>query len=129
MSGSCTAGALDEGPYSRTSNIRQLSGQNQLPPNVSREVNTITEATEEWATSRNYRRAQLRSVMTINALTKRQKHDEDWQINFSAHEENIVKDNSNNPLIISYIINNYLVERILENDGSEIEVLIDMYEK
>ena len=52
------------------------------------------------------------------------RHDEDWQINFSTHEANIVKDNGNDPIVISSIINNFLVEMVLIDDRSAIEVLI-----
>ena len=51
MFGSYITRAPSEGPYSRTLRTGQLSGQNQLPPNISGEVNTITGATEEWVTS------------------------------------------------------------------------------
>ena len=77
MSGSYVIRSLDGGPFLRTPSTGQLLGQNQLPPNTSEEVNTITRATEEWAALRNRRRVQLMSVMTINAPTKRQRHDED----------------------------------------------------
>ena len=69
MSGSYIVGA-PRGPYSRTSNIKQLLGQNQLPPNKSGEINTITGVMEEWATSWNQRKTHLRSVMTINIPVK-----------------------------------------------------------
>ena len=70
------------------------------------------------------------SVMTIDASTKRQRHDEDWQIYFFAHEANIVEDNDNDLIVISSIINNFLVERILIDDGSVVEVLIfDTFKK
>ena len=51
---------------------------------------------------------------------------ENWQINFSAFDADIVEDNGNDPITISAIINNYLEEMILVDDGSEVEVL--MYE-
>ena len=101
-----------------------LLGGNQFSPNISREVNNITGAMEEWTTLRNRRRAHLRSIMTINASAKRPKQHENWQINFSAHEENIINDNGNDPIVISPVINNFLVDRILVNDGSVVEVLI-----
>ena len=81
-------------------------------------------AIEESVISRNKQKAHLRSVMTINASTKRQRQGEDWQINFSAHEANIVEDNGNDFIVISSIINNFMVERILIDDRSIIEVLI-----
>ena len=93
-------------------------------------MNTITRVNEKWATSSNKRRAHLRSVMAINASTKRPRRHEDWQINFSPHEENITDDDSNDPIIISSVINNFRVDRILVNDGSVVEVLIyDAFKK
>ena len=72
-----------------------------------KEVNTITGATKKWATSRNKKMAHLRSIMAINSPTKRPRRHENWQINFSAHEENIVHDNDNDPIFISPIIHNF----------------------
>ena len=42
----------------------------------------------------------------------------------SAHEANIVEDNGNDSIVISTIINDFLIEKILVDDGSMVEVLI-----
>ena len=68
--------------------------------------------------------------MTINTSAKRLRHHKNWQIKFFAHEENIIDDNSNDPIVISSVINNFLVDKILVNDGSAIKVLIyDAFKK
>ena len=68
--------------------------------------------------------------MTINTPAKRSRYHEDWQINFSAHEENIIEDNDNDPIVISFVINNFRVDRIPVDDGSLVEVLIyDTFKK
>ena len=69
--------------------------------------------------------------MAINATsTKQPKCQEDWQINFFLHEKNIMDDDGNDPIVISTIINNFGVDRILVDDGSVVEVLIyDAFKK
>ena len=69
-------------------------------------------------------RAHLRSVVMIKGLSKRPRQDENQQINFSAFNVDIVKDNGNYLIAISVVINNYLVEKILVDDGSAIEILM-----
>ena len=67
--------------------------------------------------------------MTIDALIKKQRLD-DWQFNFLTNDFDILEDNDNDPIVISSIVNNLLVERILVDDGSVVEVLIfDAYKK
>ena len=63
------------------------------------------------------------SITTINSPAKRPRHHEDWQINFSTHEKKIIEDNGNNPIVISFFINNFLVDIILVYDGGIVEVL------
>ena len=46
------------------------------------------------------------------------------KINFFAHEINIVENNDNDPIVISFVINNFMVEIILVDDRSAIEILI-----
>ena len=46
-------------------------------------IHMITGATEEWAQSKSKRKQHLRSVMTVEGLSKRIKEDDDWQIKFS----------------------------------------------
>ena len=84
----------------------------------------IIGATEEWAQSKSKRKQHLRSVMTIERSSKRAKEDESWQIKFSPLDTNIVQDSGNDPIAISTIINTFLVERILIDDGSAVEVLM-----
>ena len=84
----------------------------------------ITGATEEWAQSKSKRKQHLRSVMIVEGLTKRAKKDESWQIKFSPLDTDIIQDNDNDPIAVSVIINTFLVERILIDDGSAIEVLM-----
>ena len=47
-----------------------------------------------------------------------------WQFNFSAFDADIVEDNGNAPIAIYAVINNYLVERILVDDGNVMKVLM-----
>ena len=75
-------------------------------------------ATEEWVVSKNKRMANLRNVMTINAPIKKHRPEESWQINFSTNNVDILKDNGNHLIVISSIIDNFLVERILVDDGN-----------
>ena len=63
--------------------------------------------------------------MTI-AKTFKRRRQEDWQIKFSALDADIVEDSGNDSIAISALINNFLVERILVDDGNTVEVL--MYE-
>ena len=63
--------------------------------------------------------------MTI-AKTFKRRRQEDWQIKFSALDANIIEDSGNDSIAISALINNFLVERILVDDGNTVEVL--MYE-
>ena len=68
--------------------------------------------------------------MMIEGSSKRPCQDEDQQINFSALDVDIVEDNSNDLIVVFSIINNYLVERILVDNGSAIEVLMwDAFKK
>ena len=62
--------------------------------------------------------------MIIDTPFKKQRLDENQQISFLAIDVDILENNSNNPIVISSIINNFLVERILIDDGSALEVLI-----
>ena len=41
-----------------------------------------------------------------------------------TNDVNILEDNGNNPIVISSIIDNFLVERILVDNGSAVEILI-----
>ena len=118
--------ALDEGSHLKVPDNKHFSRGNQLLSSIQGEVNAITGAIEKWATSRNKQMAHLRNTWpsTINSPTKWPKHHEYWQINFFAHEENIVHDNDNDPIIISTVIHNFQVDRILVDDGSAVEVLI-----
>ena len=124
MTENYAVGALNKGSHSKTPDNKHSSRGNQLLPSIQREVNTITGVTKKWATSRNKKMAHLRSIMAINSPTKRPRRHENWQINFFAHEENIVHDNDNDPIIISTVIHNFQVDRILVDDGSAVEVLI-----
>ena len=109
--------ALNEESHSKALDNKRSSRGNQLIPSILGEVNTIIGATKKWATSSNKRRAHLRSVMAINAPTKRSRCHEDWQINFSPYEENIIDNDCNDPIVI----NNFGVNRILVDDGSVME--------
>ena len=62
--------------------------------------------------------------MTINVPAKRLRHHDVLQINFYAHEKKILNDNNNDPIVICFVINNFLVDRILVNDRSVVKVLI-----
>ena len=84
----------------------------------------IIGATEEWAQSKSKRKQHLRSVMAIEGSSKRAKEDESWQIKFSPLDTDIVQDSGNDPIVVSVIINTFLVERILIDDGSAVKVLM-----
>ena len=84
----------------------------------------IIGAIEEWAQSKNKRKQHLRSVMTVEGSSKRAKDDENWQIKFFPLDMDIVQDTGNDPIAVLAIINTFLVERILIDDGSVIEVLM-----
>ena len=88
-------------------------------------IHTIVGSTEDWATSKNKRRAHLRSINTIGTTSKKTRQ-RDWQINFSDLDADIIEDNDNDPIAISAMINNFLVEKNLVDDGSAVEIL--MYE-
>ena len=62
--------------------------------------------------------------MAIEGSSKRAKEDESWQTKFSPLDTDIVQDIGNDPIAVSTIINTFLVERILIDDGSAVEVLI-----
>ena len=62
--------------------------------------------------------------MTIEGAPKRAKEDESWQIKFFPLDTDIVQDSDNDPIAVSAIINTFLVERILIDDGSAVEVLM-----
>ena len=62
--------------------------------------------------------------MTIRGASKRAKEDESWQIKFSPLDTDVVQDSGNDPIAVSAIINTFLVERILIDDGSAVEVLM-----
>ena len=52
------------------------------------------------------------------------------QINFLAFNADILEDNGNDLILISAIINNYLVERILVDEDNAVEVLMwDAFKK
>ena len=62
--------------------------------------------------------------MTVEGSPKRIKEDDDWQIKFSPLDIDVVQDNGNDPIVVSTVINTFLVERILIDDGSAVEVLM-----
>ena len=62
--------------------------------------------------------------MAIEGSSKRAKKDESWQIKFSPLDTDIVQESGNDPIVFSAIINTFLVERILIDDGSAVEVLM-----
>ena len=62
--------------------------------------------------------------MTIEGSSKRLNQDENWQINFSTLDADIVKDNGNDLIAILAVIGTYLVERIMVDDESAMEVLM-----
>ena len=62
--------------------------------------------------------------MTIEGSSKRLREEEDWQIKFSLLDTKIVEDNGNDPIAIFVVINTFLVEKILVDDGSVVEVLM-----
>ena len=84
----------------------------------------ITGAIEEWAQSKSKRKQHLRSVMAIEESSKRAKEDESWQIKFSPLDIDVVQDNCNDPIVVSAVINTFLVKRILIDDGSAVKVLM-----
>ena len=87
-------------------------------------IHIITGATEEWAQSKSKRKQHLRSMMAIEGSSKRAKEDESWQIKFSPLDTDIMQDSGNDPIAVSAIINTFLIERILIDDGSAVEVLM-----
>ena len=62
--------------------------------------------------------------MTVEGSSKRARDDENWQIKFSPINMDIVHDDGNDPIVVSTVINTFLVERILIDDGSAVEVLM-----
>ena len=62
--------------------------------------------------------------MTIEGSSKRPREDENWKIKFSPLDTDIVEDNGNDPIAISVVINTFLLERILVDDGSAVQVLM-----
>ena len=62
--------------------------------------------------------------MMIKGSSKRPQKDKNWQIKFSSLDTNIVEDNGNDSIAIFAIISIFLVERILVDDGSPIQVLM-----
>ena len=62
--------------------------------------------------------------MTVEGSSKRIKEDDDWQIKFSPLDIDVVQDNGNDPIAVSTVINTFLVERILIDDDSAVEVLM-----
>ena len=71
-----TVRASHKGSYPsflKTPNTKQFSSRNEFSTNPWGEINTIMGVTEEWTASKNNWRDRLRSVMTINAPTKRQR--------------------------------------------------------
>ena len=84
----------------------------------------ITRATEEWAQSKSKRKQNFKCVMTVERSSKIARKDENWRIKFSPLDMDIVQDNGNDPITVSAIINTFLVERILIDDGNAVEVLM-----
>ena len=84
----------------------------------------IIGATEEWAQSKSKRKQHLKNIMTIEGSSKRTRKYDNWQIKFSPLHTDIVQDNGNDPIVVSAIINTFLVERILKDDGSVVKVLM-----
>ena len=62
--------------------------------------------------------------MTIKGSSKRSWEDENWQIKFSYLDTKIVDGDGNDPITVSTIIRTFLVERILVDDGSTVDVLM-----
>ena len=106
MSKNYVARALDEGRCLRTLSDKLFFKQKLVPTKYIERSKHHHGDNRGWVTSRNRRRAHLKSIMTINVPAKRPRHHENCQINFFAHEENIIDDNSNDPIVISPVINN-----------------------
>ena len=62
--------------------------------------------------------------MMIRGSSKRPREDKDWQIKFSFLDVDIVEDNNNDLIVILAVISTFLVEKILVDDGSVVEVLM-----
>ena len=62
--------------------------------------------------------------MTIEGSSKRPREERDWHIKFSPLDIEIMEDNGNDLVTIFAIINTFLVEKILIDDGSVVEVLM-----
>ena len=62
--------------------------------------------------------------MTVEGSSKRARDDENWQIKFSPLDTDIVQDDGKDPIVVSAVINTFLVERILFDDGSAVEVVM-----
>ena len=60
----------------------------------------------------------------IEGSFKKPREEGDWQIKFSPFDTEIVENDDNDPIVISPVINTFLVERILVDDGSVVEVLM-----
>ena len=88
-------------------------------------IHIIVNSTEDWATFKSKKRTHLKSINTIGTTSKKTRQG-DWQINFSNLDADIIEDNDNDPIAISAMINNFLVEKNLVDDGSAVEIL--MYE-
>ena len=56
--------------FLETLNTRQFPSKNRFLTYPTEEINTTVKVTKEWATSKNKRRAHLRSIMTMNALQR-----------------------------------------------------------
>ena len=66
----------------------------------------------------------MKSVMMIEGSFKKPPKDDNQQIKFSPFDTDIVEDNGNDLIAISVVISTFLVERILVDDGSVVEVLM-----
>ena len=62
--------------------------------------------------------------MTIEGSSKKAWEGENWQIKFFSLDTDIVEDNGNDPIVVSTIINTFLVERKLIDNGSVVKVLM-----
>ena len=113
-----------QGQLERCQDIRVSGSKSLSKQPITGVIHMIIGATEEWAQSKSKRKQHLRNVITVEGSSKRTKNDEGWQIKFSPLNTNIVQDNDNDPIVVSTIINTFLVEIILIDDGSAVEVLM-----
>ena len=87
-------------------------------------IHMITGATEEWAQSRSKKKTTSEKHNDVRRIVQEDSRRQKLANKVFPLNTDIVQDNGNDSIVVSAIINTFLVERILIDDSSAVKVLM-----